>query len=155
MGEMMIYDNILKLNSYMNRYENLDKVINYINYHDISKLGLGRHEIDSDKAYVNIVESDLNDVEDGVYELHKRYLDLHMDIIGEENILIGSDTIDKIVEKYNCDDDYELVICPKINEVTINKNNFVICMLNEPHLPCVKTDKCNHVKKAIFKIRIS
>lgn len=150
----MIYDIINNIEVYKGLYKNLDITIDYILSHDLRELALGKTYICGDDIYVNIVESDLKAESDGVYEIHKKYLDLHIDIEGTEQILWCDYLIDNVLHSYDIDSDYELLNGNAISNCLIDNNHFVICMLEESHMPCVLNKNCNKVKKAIFKIKV-
>ena len=149
----MIYGLIEELSNYKGLSNNLDKVIDFIGDNDINMLPLGRTDISGDDIYVNVVESDLSDPLDVQFEFHKKYLDLHIDIVGRERILFSDKNIFTIEHEYEEDADYSLGEGSTIAECIIDKNHFCICLINEPHKPCVKITSENKTKKAIFKIR--
>ena len=151
----MIFDTITNVTSYFGIHENLDRALTFLQEHNISDLDLGRHDIYGDQVNVNIVESDLIKESDGIYELHKKYLDLHVDISGEERILCGKNELERIEKEYDEEGDYALLKADRFGECIINQNTFAICMLDEPHMPCLQTGNCNYVRKAIFKIKVS
>lgn len=151
----MIYDSIKSLSLYKGIYTNLDKAIDYILSEDISLLAIGRTEIDGDNVYVNVIEGNLTTEEDGVYEFHKEYLDLHIDLVGIERILLSNLNELSITKEYTNDGDNGLGNAKSTAACKIDDNHFCICMIDEPHMPCVKVGNDSKVKKAIFKIKIS
>ncbi len=150
----MIYGLKKNLNDYIGLNRNLDKAIEYINNHRIDLLPNGKTEIFGEDVYVNVVESELLDSLDGLFEFHKKYLDLHIDIDGMEKILFSERNKLSVSHDYENDGDYALGDGDTVAECTIDQDHFCICMLDEPHKPCVKNAVTGKVKKAIFKIKV-
>ena len=151
----MIYDRLDRIEIYKGLYDNLDKAIEYLQSVDLSELKNGKVEVDSNDIYLNIVDGQLINESDGVYELHKTYLDIHIDIEGKEKLLISDYDDSKKIEEYNDKGDYELIQGIKTGECILDNNHFAICMLDEPHMPCVRNnDEDNVVRKIIVKVKV-
>lgn len=145
----MIFDKVTNLKKYKGLYDNLDKAIEYIENNDLGKLNEGTNVILEDKIYANVMESDLSDDDYHNYEYHKKFLDLHLDICGEEKVLFASQIKENVME-YQDEDDYGLANSEADCVCTLKENKFVICMLDELHKPCV--GKNATIKKIVFKI---
>lgn len=52
--------------------------LEYIRNTDLNSLPLGRHDIDGDNLYVNIVDSALKTPQDARLEVHDRYIDIQI-----------------------------------------------------------------------------
>jgi len=150
----MIFDKIENLKKYKGLYEHLDAAVSYIENTDLSKLTTGKTVIDGENLYVNVVEGTLQPEENGVYEFHKQYLDLHIDIVGKERIVFTDLETAELVEEYNPDGDYGLRKGESQAECLIDNSSFCICMTEELHMPMMKVSECESIKKAIFKIKI-
>lgn len=147
----MIFGTIDDLEKYKGLHSNLDKAIEFIQTKDIAQLPVGKTEIYDEQVFVNIMEADLVNEDSGIYEAHRRYLDLHVDIEGSERLLICNRTNSGVIKAYSEEDDYELMEGHKTCECTLDNNHFAICMLTEPHKPCV-SDENGKIHKAVFKI---
>ena len=151
----MIFDRIENIEKYKGIYSNLDMAIDFIINTDLSELSNGKNIVDSDKIYINIVDGQLIEESNGVYELHRDYLDIHIDIDGKEKILICDCSGAEEVEAYNSEGDYELLKGKKTGECKLDNNHFAICMTGEPHMPCIKlVDDVYSVRKAIVKVKV-
>ncbi len=152
----MVFDNIQNLKFYKGIYENLDTAIDYILNNDISKLRDGKNIIDGEKVYVNVINGSLSDGKETDFEYHKKYLDLHVDIDGEEIVKYSTYEYSErdIIEEYREDGDYGLLKVKENCSCKISSQYFTICMLDEPHKPLVSPDGNTKVRKAIFKILV-
>lgn len=149
----MIYGKTDDLNTYKGIHPNLDKAIEYIQTHDLKQLSPGRTVIDSDNVYINVMDASLIKENEGIYEAHRQYLDLHIDIDGTEKVLFCDHVTENITKVYSKEDDYELLNGVKTSECCLDSNHYAICMLKEPHKPCV-SDNSGKIRKAVFKIKI-
>ena len=150
----MIFDNIANIEKYKGIYKNLDTVIDFIKSDKLKTLKSGKNLIEGDDVYANCnMEAKTVNEKDGIYEMHKKYLDLHIDIEGSEKILFTDYSKDKETNSYNEESDYVLLNGNKNTECLLDKEHFAICMTEEPHMPCVRTDK-DITSKVIFKIKI-
>lgn len=126
-----------------------ESIINFIINNDMGSLSNGRHEIGNNN-YINVFEYETKD-NDGVFELHHEYIDIHYAIHGEESVLYA-DNYDKETKEYQIDGDYSLGVVSNPNKVILG-GEFCIFLPNEPHnAGIIAKQKCK-VKKAVFKIK--
>lgn len=149
----MIYDRIENINKYKGIFKNLDTAIDYITTHNLTSLINGKTQIDTDSVFVNVMDTNTIPENEGIYECHRKYLDLHIDIIGHERLVTCDYDIHNIKEKYKAADDYELLNGIRKTECCLDSNHFAICMLGEPHMPGI-SDISDIVHKAVFKILV-
>ena len=135
--ECMIYDSLDNVGQYKGLFRNLDTVIEYLLSNSLEELPIGKTEIDGDYLFVNVVNNKLSKFEDSMFELHKRYLDMHINIVGCEEVLFTNYDESKINKKYDESEDYALQSGEVTARCKIDNKHFVICMLNEPHMPCI------------------
>lgn len=151
----MIYDSISNIDLYKGIHKNLDTTIDYIKKCDFTKLKAGKIEICEDEIYANVVKGHLINVNEGQYEVHHCYLDIHIDILGSEKICYTDYIKEKEIEKYNKKEDFALLMGEMVAECVIDQDHFAICMVGEPHMPCVKNElDQNEVYKIIFKVKV-
>src|SRR3712207_9381164 len=81
------------------------KVFDYASKNDLQAFELGKHEIDGEKVFVNIVQYDTTTVESRFWEAHKKYLDIHFMLQGKERINLNFvDCLNKL--EYTEKDDF-------------------------------------------------
>ena len=87
------------------------------------------------------------------FEIHKKYLDIHVDISGCEIIETG-DMGHAKETSFDENRDFGIVECE--NKVTsyMSSEDFYICMLNEPHKPACAASEDKAIKKCVFKILV-
>lgn len=147
----MIYDKLENLKRYKGLYGNLDIAIDVLCNIDITKLNKGKTVIQEGNIYINRITGMLVNANDGEYEYHRHHLDIHIDISGCENVLFCD--VDKTIEDYNEDGDYALVQGSEISNCLIDNKHFVICMLEEAHMPCVTYGNAKTTDKIIVKVK--
>ena len=126
-----------------------ESVINFIKNNDMATLPNGRHELGNNN-YVNVFEYETKD-NDGFFELHHEYVDIHFAICGKESVLYA-DSYDKETKCYQSDGDYSLGLVTNPKEVILDGK---LCMFlpNEPHKAGVIAEEKCEVKKAVFKVK--
>lgn len=151
----MIFGNIKDLDLYSKMGKEIEKCLKYINENDISNFSKGVHEIEGDDFFVNIVEYDLCNDDERFWEAHKSYLDVHFMIHGSERIKLNFlDNLcikgyDEKIDFVNLEDSTEM-----ISYVDLRDGYFLICYPTDAHKTALKIDGDEHVKKAIFKIKL-
>ena len=89
---------------------------------------------------------------DIIAEIHKKYLDIHVDITGNELIETGGEGTEV---SYDENRDFGVVECENANSSYMSPDDFYICMLDEPHKPaCAAPGKDKAIKKCIFKVLV-
>lgn len=146
----MIYDKMHELHRYRGIHANIDTAIEFIGNHDLQQLSLGRHEIDGEKVFVNVVSTETKAYEEGTFEYHKHYIDLHIDLSGEEKVWISLEEPEPM-GTYEEATDGGLCTAKKAVSVTLGRD-FIMCFPMEPHLPLIFSDQKQEIKKCIFKI---
>lgn len=149
----MIYGNLDEIKIYKGISKNLDKAIDFIIERKYINANFGKNEIDGDKIYFNYPEQAITrDKENLELEYHKKYIDIHIVVDGEESI--GYTSIDKCYETipYDKEKDFTLMCGEIQNEFYLNKNKFLILFPFEPHLALLKVGTEKEIKKVIFKV---
>ena len=96
----MIYGEIKDLGLYKGISKNLDRAIDYILSGEYKNGVVGKNVIDGDNVYFNQPDSPITkEVKDGFIENHKKYIDIHVVIEGEEKIGYISNTDVKLDRK--------------------------------------------------------
>lgn len=147
----MIYDNISNVSRYKGTSKWLDKAIEFLEVTDLSVLPLGRTEICGDKVFVNVMVAEASDESDLKFEIHRKYMDIQIDIEGTETIQIGMN-IEKIIDAYNEETDFGTVLCSGSGTCAMGPGRFIVCMKDEPHKPGIKIGDNPHLKKCVLKV---
>ena len=102
----MIYGEIKDLNQYKWISKNLDKAIEYILNEEYKKGIPGKNIIDGDNLYFNYPDCAITkEVKEGFLEGHKKYIDIHIVISGEENLGYTPRSEVKVKKEYDSEGD--------------------------------------------------
>lgn len=149
----MIFDKLKNIELYKGLYPNLDIAIDYIKNTDLAALPLGKHEIAGKDVYVSVVELEGKDIATTPFEIHKQYLDIHVDLIGNEVIETGD--MSGTETSYDEGRDFGIVECENKVTAYMSPEDFYICMLDEPHKPaCAAKEDDKAIRKCVFKVLV-
>jgi len=149
----MIYDKLTNAKRYLGISSNLDTALRFIAEHDLNELPLGKTTILDDQVFVNVMLAEAGPLEEKRFEIHKKYMDIQIDIFGTERIDIG-DSGNMTVMEFNNDGDIGFVNASTLTECTMGPGNFIICMAEEPHKPGIATGTDVALKKCVVKVHI-
>ena len=151
----MIYDELKNIKTYKGINKNLDKAIDFIVEKKYLDADFGKNIVDDDKIYFDYPETvSTRENIDLELEYHKKYIDIHIVLEGEE-IIVYTPFEDCIETKsYNVEEDYGLVKGKAQAELILNGKNFLLFFPEEPHLALLKIDTPKEIKKVIFKVEI-
>ena len=149
----MIFGNIENLNEYSFLEAKVAKCFAYAKEHDLKNFEKGSHTIDGERFFVNIVEYETTTPENRFWEAHKKYLDVHLMLNGEEQIdlnFLQNMNVKAFVEK----DDFVPMDGEKNSSVILRNGDFLICYPQDGHRTAVRVQESQKIKKAIFKVLI-
>lgn len=150
----MIFGNIKNLNEYTFLTEAVKECFSYAKEQNLVEFENGKHEIDGERLFVNIVEYTTKNAEERFWEAHKKYLDVHLMLNGEEQIdlnFLSNMDVKEFVEV----DDFVPMDGEKNSSVVLRNGDFLICYPQDGHRTAVKVSEPKTIKKAIFKVLIS
>jgi len=142
----MIIDNIKNANIYYPISKYFEKAFQFLQT-DLSILKPGRHDIDGENVFAILIETDGVSEEKAVFESHKRYIDLHYTITGNDRI--GWTPNFSITQEYNEKDDYMFHKGPALNWNIINEKYFAIFFPQDVHAATVDSGT---IRKIVVKI---
>ena len=151
----MIYDELKNIKTYKGINKNLDKAIDFIVEKKYLNADFGKNIVDDDKIYFDYPETvSTRENIDLELEYHKKYIDIHIVLEGEE--VIAYTPLEDCLEtqSYNDEEDYALVKGKAQVELILNAKNFLLFFPEEPHLALLKIDTPKEIKKVIFKVEI-
>lgn len=149
----MVYDKISNIEKYKGMSEQLDKAIDFLCNTDLGELPLGKTVISEDKVFANVMEAEAREEALIAYEIHKKYMDIQIDIEGTEIIKIGAGE-NETIDAYREDIDFGTVSCKESAVCIMGKGNFIICMGEEPHKPGIASQEDVLLKKCVIKVAV-
>ena len=128
-------------------------VCEFIKNTNLLALETGEHQI-TDDVYVLVSEYETKENKPNKYEAHRKYDDIQMIIIGEENIKCEDLGACTPITEYDEDGDYILLTAKDGKDKVLKAGDFIILPPDCAHLPGCAVDKAIKVKKAVFKVKI-
>ena len=123
--------------------------------HMPADLPLGEHEISGRDMFVNYHEAQLLPREDGAYEAHRNYIDLHYCLIGGEIIEWAPVPTLTSTTQYNPEKDFQLyAVPPQAATCLMTPGAFAVFFPGDAHMPKVSDGKNERVKKVVVKIKL-
>lgn len=116
-------------------------------------LSAGRHEIDGDDIFMNVMTFETAEPESKRYEQHREYLDIQVLISGEERIDFGPLGAAIAPDTYHEDDDY--LLCDTVSPrqtLHLQPGMFAIFLPGEPHKPGCISETAQTINKAVIKV---
>lgn len=133
-------------------YKDIPKEV--LNYKlDLNNFKAGKFEIDGDQLFGIGLEYQTDVAEKGLWEAHRKYIDLHYIIEGEENIYISD--IKNMDEVNDYQDDYQLFEGEPDQKVFLQAGDIIMLYPHEVHKTSIKSSQVSNVKKIVYKIVIS
>ena len=147
----MIVDSFDYIACYKGLHPNLDKAIDWLNSHTLDALENGKTIIDGENVFVNVMDADLRDADGAAFEYHRRYADLQIDLTGGEGWGYTNLPGEEAGEFAG---DIGFRTSPDAVSGVLGEGRFVLFFPGELHKPGVARPGCDHVRKAVIKIRM-
>lgn len=150
----MIYDEIKNASRYRGISENLDIAIDFMEKTDLKSLPLGRTDICGDRVFANVMEAESKKEEELSFEIHRKYMDIQIDLEGTEAILVGLGEIQE-KEPFSTERDFGSCTADKSARMVMGEGRFIVCMAREAHLPGAAACRDRHLKKCVIKVAVN
>ncbi len=147
----MIFERISELDRNASLTPNLRKAAAFLHETDLAKLPAGRLEIDGDAVYGNVVEKAV-DAAPACWELHRKYIDIHVLVSGGERIgyIEGAPAVDGA---YNAEKDILLTDQPlNGQELCMETGLAAVFFPGELHKPLIPAVPGKTIQKIILKV---
>lgn len=131
-------------------------VLDYLAKLPLQELSCGRHEIDGERMFMNVMEFDTQPAESKKAEMHRVYADVQLLISGTEGIEYSPLTPGEGFEPYHADDDYQLIHeIPFKSQLSMAPGMFALFLPGEPHKPGCRIAGSDKIKKVVVKVHYS
>lgn len=131
---------------------NYAKAIEYINTHDLNALENGRHVLDGDNLFVNIVDGKMRSAEDARLEVHDVYIDVQVPLSKGETFGIKPRALcEKPVGEMNTTDDIMFYDDSIEDTLSVEAGEVVTFAPDMAHAPLIGEGT---IHKAIFKVKV-
>lgn len=131
--------------------KDVEQIKRFFQKNDMQTLPLGKYAL-SENNFVNVFEY-VTQENNGSYEAHKKYVDIHYVIKGEERVFYA-ENFAEMKQCYDQSKDYSLGMVEDEKSVSLINGEILIFDIDEPHKAGVLLDSSSYVKKAVFKIEV-
>lgn len=128
------------------------KAIEYIRTHDLNALANGRHELDGDNLFVNIVDGKMRDAKDALLEVHDVYIDVQVPLSGGESYGVKPRSeCQSPAGEMNTVDDIMFYNDPIEQTISAEAGEIITFAPDMAHAPLIGEGT---IHKAIFKVKV-
>jgi YhcH/YjgK/YiaL family protein len=149
----MIYDKLENASMYYALHPLFQKAFEALQNKDWSRLECGRHDIDGDAVFINLAEYETMLPDQGIWEAHRKYIDIQLVVNGEEQMGHAFNNTLQIKEAYDASKDVEFYSGAG-QLITYTKSTFAIYYPHDAHKPGLISNTPGKVRKAVAKVRI-
>lgn len=146
----MILDTIDNLGKYISLNPNFAKALEFLQNCNLQELPLGRNEICGDIVFANVVEIKGKSKEESQIEIHRKYIDIHVPLSGDE--VVGYTPLTELpnAEFVEADDVALYPVSLQARDYfNVKKGEFVIFFPQDGHAPAITSVP---LKKMIIKV---
>ena len=148
----MIIDRIGNSHLYYTINTRFKQAFEYIHQIDMDAIPVGKYEIDGKNMYALVQQYNTKPRAQGIWEAHRRYIDLQYVVHGVEGI--GYSNVNHLEQgKYDPDKDF-LPLYGAGDLVTLHSGSFVFLMPEDAHMPGIVIDSPAPVRKIVIKITV-
>ena len=124
----------------------------FLAHNDLLAMPTGRIDVDGDNLFINNMNPQCVPANEQVLEMHRRYIDVHILLTGNERIGWKSlaDVV-HITKEYDCEADCALSDDSPTTYVDLLPGQLCIVWPEDPHAPIIGSGT---IRKAVAKIRI-
>ncbi|WP_108649053.1 N-acetylneuraminate anomerase [Dongshaea marina] len=135
----------------------LQSVLEYLRQTDFSKLEPGRHAVEGDKIYANLMSIETQPKQEKRPEVHRNYLDVQFLIEGEERIGVTlADSGQKVATEYDAERDLMFYQTPSNeSELLLSAGMYAVFYPGELHTPACCIDEPKAIRKVVMKVHRS
>lgn len=146
----MIVDAIKNAELYYSLSPRIKQAFDWLAVTDVASLSAGRHDIDGDNLFVNVMDIELKPDHEAALEIHNRYIDIQI-MIGEQERYGWSERCDCHTprEEFNTERDVQFFNDQPQTIFALNQRQFAIFFPEDAHAPMLGEGK---VRKLIFKL---
>jgi YhcH/YjgK/YiaL family protein len=147
----MIVDKLENGAYYYSLGARIQKAIEYLKNSSLSEIEVGKYQIEGDDIFALVSEYDTKSVETGLWEAHKRYIDIQYIIKGSEKI--GYTSVENLKTTVEYDESKDILFGTANGDfVTLQQGMFMILAPQDGHMPSIYCEKPERVKKVVIKI---
>lgn len=150
----MIFDALNQAEARYIQSESLKKAFRFLLETDLSQFALGKTAIFGDEIYINRMTYSTAEAQTRIWEAHRRYIDIHVVLSGEENLHVSNLSRMTCETAYNPETDAALYQGEPDAVVRLRPGDFLLCYPEDVHKTGVRLSKEGEVQKLVCKVRL-
>jgi biofilm protein TabA len=148
----MIVDLLANSHLYVGLNPRIDRAFAYLRETDLAALEPGDYEIDGKNIFARSLTYTTRVPEQGVWEAHRRYIDLQVMVEGAERICYAP--LSRLApDAYDETKDF-LRLSGEGDSVTLPEGSFMLLWPGDGHMPCLAVGEPEPIKKVVVKIAV-
>ncbi len=150
----MIFDTLDHAETRYTQSDGLTKALSFLRASDLSQFSLGKTPISGDEIYINRMTYHTADAQTRIWEAHRRYLDIHVVLSGEEIVYVSN------LSRMTCDTAYDSEADAALYQgeadaiVRLRTGDFLVCYPEDVHKTGVQLENEGEVQKLVCKVRL-
>ena len=147
----MILDKLTAANAYRGIHPRLDEVLDRLNDGFLSTVGPETMPLEGDALYVTRFTYETLPLEDTFFEAHRRYLDVHLMVVGEERVELASPGG---LELFEHRDDFYAYRGAAEQSLILRPGSFLVVFPEDAHRIKIQVNGPETVSKVVFKVLV-
>lgn len=148
----MVIDNISNIKTYQSLHKDFEKVFSFLK--GLTKdAPVGTTVLDEDNVWANVIEVQELPQNVRLFEAHRKFIDIHYILMGEEKFGYANIESLKTKQPYNAVDDYELLE-GEINAIFLKAGDFMITFPEDAHIPDYEKINDDKLVRVVVKVKI-
>ena len=150
--KLHVIGKIAESEKYLHLNPLFEKAFAFLKRRDLAGLPPGKHGIDGDRCWANVIDATLKPREACKLEAHRRFIDIQAPVTGPE--IIGIAEMDAAARALPFDDENDVVLYEGASEpVTLEPGDFAIFMPSGAHAPCGRAPGGpEKIRKVVVKV---
>lgn len=146
----MIIDNLKNSSMYYGLGTGVAAGLKFLQETDLSSLQKGRHDLEGGKSFAIVSDYDTKPTEEGLWEAHRKYIDIQFVVTGSERM--GYANIDSLkAQPYDEENDF-VGLEGEGDYFTVDAGEFAIFAPQDGHMPGLLVESPQAVRKVIVKV---
>lgn len=149
----MVIDTLTHASTYGSLGSRIERAFTWLRENDVASLSAGRHEIDGDAVFALVQDITTKPAGQGVWEAHRRYLDIQAPVTGDENIGYAPIHTLEVTQAYDEARDY----CLLRGEGTLQHlrpGMFALLLPQDAHMPGIAVGGPQAIRKVVVKVLV-
>ncbi|WP_066054447.1 YhcH/YjgK/YiaL family protein [Robertmurraya korlensis] len=127
--------------------------LEFLKDEDFTQYAAGRHEVANDSFFF-LNEYETKEEESCFWEAHRKFLDIHFILEGQEKIAFDHIDRQQVKEEYDAEKDAIFLEGSILSEITMNPGDVMICFPEDSHMTGLIAQEKQKVRKVVLKVEL-